>query len=136
MGKDNYYNNSEYLGWHHKGYGIGNPLVTSIIYNEDHSIHFKNNRISAWHIGVSGDITSEFQYRLLLTHTNNWGTYAVPFNEKKNQFYSLLEISYTPQHLTSLELALATAYDNGNLLGNNTGVMVTAKWSGVFKKIR
>lgn len=50
-GADNYYNNSQYAGWEHWGQGIGNPLVTSPIYNKDGNLAFESNRVKGFHIG-------------------------------------------------------------------------------------
>lgn len=129
-GKDNYYNHGTYTGWHHWGMAIGNPLLTSPIYNQDGRIEFKNNRIKAHHFGFSGQPTAEIDYRLLLTHSRNWGTYADPFYEIKKNISMLAEVNYAPQKLRGWKFSASFAFDHGDLLGNNTGGMVSVRKTG------
>ena len=62
-GADDYYNNGWYPGWTHWGMSIGNPLITSPIYNKNGNLAFQYNRVKAIHLGWSGNITSEWIYR-------------------------------------------------------------------------
>ena len=74
--RDNYYNHNIYTGWQHWGQAIGNSLLTSPIYNQDGSIEFKNNRILAHHVGFSGQPVQDINYKVLVSHSRNWGTYG------------------------------------------------------------
>lgn len=124
-GKDNYYNHNIYAGWQHWGMAIGNPLITSPIYNEDGKIMFHNNRVKAWHIGLCGDPTPELHWRLFLTFTQNWGRYAIPFKDKLDQQYYMAEIGYKPNKLKGWSGKLAFGLDHGDLLGNSFGTQLT-----------
>lgn len=131
-GKDNYYNHSIYSGWQHWGQAIGNPLLTSPIYNgKDHiynekgRIHFFNNRVKAWHIGLSGDPTTELHWRLLMTFSQNWGTYNYPFKDVQNQQYYMAEIGWKPQTLKGWSGKIAFGLDHGDLIGNSFGAQLT-----------
>lgn len=132
-GSDNYYNNYVYNGWQHWGMSMGHPLLTGPIYNKNGNITFVNNRVSAHHFGFSGNPGKEWKYRVLLTHSLNWGTYSSPFDDCKKQFSSLLEITYSPHQLKGWSFSLSGAMDRGNLLGNNTGGMLVVRKEGIIK---
>ena len=120
-GRDNYYYHLLYTGWQHWGMALGHPLITSPIYNENNVINFHNNRIMAWHFGLNGQPTDEFAYRVLLTFTENWGTYITPFDDVLKQNSYLFEVSYQPKRFIGWSATLALAYDDGEVLGNSFG---------------
>lgn len=124
-GRDNYYNNNMYEGWQHWGMGLGNPLLTSPLYNKNGNVYFYNNRVKAWHIGLSGDPTKDLHWRFLLSLTENWGTYDFPFAKKKLQQYCMAEITYSPLWLKGWEGKLALGYDHGDVIGNSFGGQIT-----------
>jgi len=124
---DNYYNNGVYTGWQHWGMGLGNPLITSPIYNTNGSIYFYNNRIKAHHIGIKGNATREISYRLMLSLTRNWGTYSQPFAAMERQTYALAELVYTPLKIRGWRFTLSYGTDQGNITGNNHGYMITIR---------
>ena len=126
-GRDNYYNHGIYSGWQHWGMGIGHPLLISPVYNDDHTITFYNNRLKAWHIGLSGDPTPQLHWRLMLTFTENWGTYDTPYSDKRNQQHYLAEMGWTPGFLKGWSGKLALGYDHGSVLGNSFGTRVTIR---------
>ena len=140
-GRDNYYNHSLYTGNQHWGMTMGNPLLTSPIYNKKGTlysyakvykkgdIYFYNNRVKAWHLGISGEPTSEIGYRALLTFSRNWGTYDQPFDDVLRQNYYMFEVSYSPDKLKGWYAAVACAYDDGSLLGNSFGGQFTLRKS-------
>lgn len=132
--RDSYYNHGFYTGWQHWGMGIGNPLFTSPAYNTNGIIQFTNNRIIAHHLGISGKPLSQLQYRVLLSHSDNWGTYGVPFKEVKKNTSALVELTYSPAKLTGWSLTASGATDRGSLLGNNTGAMLTIRKTGLLTK--
>lgn len=124
-GRDDYYNHGVFDGWQHWGMVIGNPLLTSPIYNANHHVYVHNNRVKAWHIGLSGDPTDEIHWRLLLSFTENWGTYLYPFMDKKLQQYCMGEVSYSPRFLKGWSGKLALGYDHGGVIGNSFGGQLT-----------
>lgn len=131
---DNYYNHSIYTGWQHWGMGIGNPLLISPIYNKDGSIAFKGNRVKAHHFGISGHPSQEIDYRVLVSYSRNWGTYSDPFEEIEKNVSTLFELSYTPRWLDNWTLTGSLAFDRGDLIGNNSGGMITIRKTGVFAR--
>lgn len=132
--RDNYYNHGIYPGWQHWGQAIGNPLLTSPIYNEDGSIVFKNNRVVAHHVGLSGQSTPELRYRILFSHSRNWGTYGDPYVDVKKNTSALAEIKYSPAKLKGWQFSGSLGMDQGDLLGHSVGGMITVCKSGLLTK--
>lgn len=133
-GGDDYYNNWLYLSWAHYGMAIGNPLFMSPIYNKDGSMMFQSTRMTARHIGISGDPTSEWSYRVLMSYTRNWGRYNHLFTTTSGAYPSvktdtstLFELTFSPHKLSGWSFVASAATDRGDMLGNNTGVMLTVR---------
>ena len=129
-GRDNYYNHLNYAGWEHYGFSIGSPFITSPLYNaalenRPNRLRFYNNRVKAWHIGLTGDPSDEWHWRFLTSFTRNWGTYDFPLSDCYNQTYLLTEATYRPRWAKGWRGTLGFAFDHGDLIGNSTGVQVT-----------
>lgn len=129
---DDYYNHYIYTGWHHWGMAVGNPMLTSPIYNKDGKIIFKNNRVQGHHIGISGQPSRETDYRILLSHSRNWGTYDNPFYEIEKNTSVLFELGYRPAKLPGWKFSASFAFDRGDLIGNNTGGMISVRKTGTL----
>lgn len=127
---DDYYNHYIYGAWQYWGMGMGNALLPGPLYNENHSISFRSNRVKSQHIGLEGNPFSEWSYRLLLSYTRHWGTYYYPLDKVQKQFNSLLECTYTPQKFKGWSASVSLGLDRGNYLGNNTGAMLSIKKTG------
>jgi len=133
-GNDDYYNDYCYIsGWSYFGRSIGNALLTSSEYNDNHALGFENNRIKAIHLGLEGKITSEFSYRTLFTGMYGWGTSYMPFAERKNNFSALIECNYQPAKPESWQIGLQASFDAGNLYGNNFGCSLKISKSGIIR---
>ena len=129
---DNNYNNKLYNGWFNYGMIIGTPLVTSPIYNSSHRIRSENNRVEAFHLGIEGQPFRSIGYRVLLTKSNNWGSYDLPFLQIKENLSGLFELSYTPAKLKGWSATASFAFDNGDLYSDNSGAMLTVRKSGII----
>lgn len=127
---DNYYNHYIYGAWQYWGMGMGNALLPGPLYNKNHTITFKSNRVRSQHIGLEGTPFPEWNYRLMLSYTRHWGTYGNPLDKKRKQFNSLFEWTYTPQKLKGWSGSVSLGLDRGNYLGNSTGVMLSIKKTG------
>jgi hypothetical protein len=112
---------------------IGTPLCTSPIYNTNQSLGIYNTRVEAFHVGVEGELLSWIDYRILLTHSNNWGTYGKPFKDIKNDTSGLVEFTFRPNIPGNWSITTSFAFDKGNLLGNNYGGLLTIKRTGIYK---
>lgn len=126
-GRDNYYHHNIYSGWQHWGMAIGNPLLTSPVYNSDNELTFKNNRIQAWHFGLDGDPTHEIHWRALATFTRNWGTYATPYLEVISEQHFMAEATYKPAKLAGWSSTLSLGLSNGDIVGNTFGAQFTVR---------
>ena len=123
-GGDDYYNSVDYISLSNYGLVLGNPFIISPIYSRGKTLWIRNNRISAFHGGISGYVSSELQYRALCSYSRNWGTYSNPSISIKDQFSCLAEVNYTPQKFVGWSFSLAVANDNSDLVGDNTGIRI------------
>ena len=128
-GTDDYYNHNLYSGWQHWGMGVGNPLITSPVYNSNHQLRFRNNRVKAWHLGVQGNPSEQLSWRALATLTQNWGTYVEPLDDIVNTQHYLLEAAYVPAFMPKLKVTLAASLDHGKILGNSFGAQCTFRYT-------
>lgn len=126
-GRDNYYNHNIYTGWQHWGMGLGHPLLTAPAYNDNHTLCFRNNRVKAWHLALTGNPSTQLRWRLLLTLTQNWGTYDEPFRERLRQQYYLAEIDWHPRFAQGWSGTLGLGLDHGDVLGNSFGAQLTLR---------
>lgn len=133
-GMDDYYNHSVYTGWQHWGQVIGNPLYRSPIYNEDGKILVYDNRFVAYHLGIDGQPSSRFGYRLLGTYQKGWGTYDQPFTKMHHNVSFLTEGNYRFNHGWLVKAGYAMDFGSNQMLGHNAGFQLTVSKHGVFKK--
>lgn len=124
-GRDNYYNHNLYSGYQHWGQTMGNPLLTSPIYNSDNSLTFCNNRIKGWHFGLMGDPASWLHWRILASFTKNWGTYDDPYDGAYKQNAFLLEATIYPYSWNGWQAKCSFGIDKGKVIGNNIGGQLT-----------
>lgn len=121
-GRDDYYNNNFYTGWEHWGMTNGNPLITSPIYNSNGSLRIQNNRVQAFHLGISNIFNNSFEGRYLFTYSQNYGRHANPFTSIQDSKSMLGEFSYTPLRLNGWKFTISGALDIGMMYGNNQAI--------------
>ncbi len=127
-GMDNYYNNAIAPGWQHWGQTLGNPLYLSPIYNEDRQLQFQCNRFVAWHIGIAGQPCKNLHYRLRASWQEGLGTYDRPYCNPKRNVSLGFETNYNASQLCKgLSIGAAFGFDRGELMGDNTGGMLTLR---------
>lgn len=124
--RDNYYNHIIYSGWQNYGMAMGSPLLTSPIYNKLHTLHFQNNRVQAWHFGLSGAPSKEISWRTMFTWTKNWGTYCSGWDPTIETHF-LGEINYMPRWAETWSGTIATSYSHGSIIGNTEGIQLTIR---------
>lgn len=129
-GGDNYYNHD--YNWQHWGMGIGHPFLPGPIYNADGTNMFRSNRVKAHHIGIGGNPSDEWSYRLLLSYMKHWGTYKVPLDRMMRQGSTLAEVMYKPKKYAGWNFSLALGYDKGSYIGDSMGCMVTITKTGLL----
>lgn len=122
-GNDNYFNHGEYGSMTYYGYVLGNPFLISPIYNGNNkSITILNNKIIAYHLGISGFISNEIQHRILLSYSRSYGNIHIKNRPPYTQFSSLAEVIYQPLKLQDWTFTGAIAYDNAkHMVGKNFG---------------
>lgn len=129
-GSDNYFTNSIYSnGWNYWYRTIGNPFITSPIYNANGNTATCNNRVRAHYIGLKGDIYG-YRYRVVCSHADNFGTYRQPLFSYNTAI--LLECSKHFARMWGLDMSLSVAADFGNQFGNQVGAMLTIKKNGIL----
>lgn len=124
-GINNYYNHNIYNGYQHWGMSMGSPFITSPIYNDDHAFTFRNNRVGAWHVGLSGEPCDEVSWRVLMSFTRNWGTYYRPLRNVLTQNSFLVEADYHPHWSKGVAARIGLGIDDGNLIGTRFGGQLT-----------
>ena len=118
-GRDTYYHNSAYPhGWSYFGSIIGNPYI-----------QVNNSRVRAHFVGLGGDIYG-YNYRLMASHVNNYGTYQQPSYSTSTAL--MLEVSKYIEKAWGLEFSVALAGDIGTQYGNQFGAMLTIRKRGLI----
>ena len=120
-GADDYYNNSWYPGWVHWGMAMGNPLLTSPVYNKDGDMCFKHTRVKAIHLGWLGDLAPEWRYVAKLTFSQTWGTPYKPTVDILENFSAYASFCYQPERLKGWRFDASVALDMGQIYGDNFG---------------
>lgn len=132
--RDEYYNNHIYGSWQMGGFVMGNPLLLSPIYNNyfGHAGNLSpwHNRVRVHHIGLMGNPSEEWSWRMMYTHQLSLGTYMNPVDEPRSANYILLETTYSPKWCHGLSFAASYGHNDGNLLGNSNGAMLTVRFGG------
>ncbi len=129
-GNDNYFNNYIYRsGWSHYGMTIGNPFITSPIYNEKGD-HFRNNKVLMQHYGFEGNIYKELYYQFLFSFHSNFGTNGTPFDPPKDFLSTALKLRFPVHLLTGLHVTTAFGMDTGHMYGYNYGFMIKLSKTG------
>lgn len=114
-GKDNYYNHTFYGSYSHYGMAVGTALLASPVYNADGRTEFSDNRVKAWHLGVSGEITDRVSYLVKGSYREGWGTYDVPLPAKHHSFDAMLKGTYSRGPWL---FGASYAFDKGNIYGD------------------
>ena len=131
-GKDNYGNNYEYKsGWTFHGRSAGNPLffpcgtLDGTLTRNEVCGGIENNRLRAFHLGLSGKMWRKAPYRLMLTLSRNCGTYNDPLGPLW-QFSSGFQVRIPlPLHLSLVPGIYA---DCGNFLPRNVGATLGIRY--------
>lgn len=126
-GADNYYNNFYYNGYSYYGLSLGSALLKSPYYNEDKFLNYVDNRASAWHLGINGDISRTFTYLAKISYREGYGTPFIPLPQKHHSFDSILQIDYNQEHW---QFSASCALTQGNVYGDSFGFGLKIKYYG------
>lgn len=131
-GSDDYYNNFRYNSFMNLGMSQGTPFIRSTIYNLDGYQQVLDNRIRGFHLGVSGRIYKPLKYRLLFSYRKSWGTYSSPRTSLAENTSLMIEGIYDFRQVKGLTVKGQVAFDKGDLLGDNFGVLLSISYKGLF----
>lgn len=133
-GNDSYYENYLYRsGWTYYSRTIGNPLLTSPIYNANGSISIQNSRVQAHHFGLEGDVAG-YEYKIMTTISKNYGRYSAPYSPMKPNTSFYLNIQKDLPTFYNIHVDLTAGVDRGNMYGNNLGFMFRVSKTGNILK--
>lgn len=128
QGKVNYFNNMQYIdGWQYFGRTIGTPFLTpQTEVNPSLPVGYviANNRVSLWHVGLSGRVGGRLNWLAKLSFSQNLGTYDIPYPVGTHQFSALLTLN-GPLKLPGLKNCQFTAsagLDAGKLFRPSNGL--------------
>ena len=149
FGMDSYFTNGEYKsGWTHFGRMIGAPLFFTST-NSSGITSIRNNRYKAIHFGLSGKLFRKAPYRLMLTFSDNYGSYGSPYIspssarsgwnwwepntiDKGLKQFSAAFTGYVPfafgRH-HQLDVVYGLYADSGELLPKNFGTTIGVRYS-------
>jgi len=146
-GEDNYFNHGVYQnGWTSHNMIIGTPFITSPrfnheIFNPDEPTNYDhrlfNSRVSVHHAGFMGYFTEYMSYKIVGSYSRNkglhnhsadlWRPEVYKINKAREQWSWRGDLSYYWQQ-PGLETTLSLALDQGEMYGDNFGVMVGVKY--------
>ncbi len=137
-GRVDYFNNAQFNdGWRYFGRTIGNPLLTANG-ETDPSLPQRaaiaNNRVSAFHMGLTGQLLSTVDLTAKLTLSRNAGTYVVPYLTIPTQFSGLLMAAVPLDLLGGIVLNGSLAVDMGGLLPSSVGAYLGLRKTGVLRR--
>lgn len=133
-GREIYYNNFLYRsGWTYAGRILGTPLALTDgdapnIANPDDGFPVANNIIVANHLGIAGHLHARWQYRLLLTYSQNHGMLFNP-QPRLDQVTTLVEVTGRPLPQRPLRVTLGTAFDGGAVFPERLGLHLGLAWT-------
>lgn len=163
-GEDNYFNNIEYRsGWTHGARIIGNPFFLPLgtldgSFNPDSEkfreavaqgagkslVAIENNRVMVHHLGISGTLFRMIPYKLMLTHSLNYGIYhselytgfdmwrkdwSEQWRQKpKVQFSGAFQCE-VPLFRNKFFIVPAICWDRGQVLGNRVGATLGLRYN-------
>ena len=93
----------------------------------------RDNRFVAYHLGVDGQASERFGYRLLGTFQKGLGTYWEPFNKMHHNISFLVEGNYRFNHGWKVKGVYGMDFGSEEMLGHNAGFQLTISKSGMFK---
>lgn len=133
---DSYYSHHVYGAWQHAGYCMGNPLLLSPLYNDNHRLTPMHTRIKAHHVGATGQPCDELKWRMMYTHEVSRGTYASPTQDPMYGNYYLAEATYMPHCIPGFSVTASYGRNSGELLGKTNAGMLTVSYSGIFNSTK
>lgn len=131
-GSDSYYRNGVYSGgWNNYLHTIGNPYLTSPLYNADGTPYSLNTRVRVHRVGVRGHIYG-FRYSLIASYARNYGNSQYQVRPLSHNTALLLDVHRLVPQAWNLNFGLRLAADIGDQFGNTFGAQLTVTKEGVL----
>ncbi|WP_080237821.1 capsule assembly Wzi family protein [Spirosoma rigui] len=136
-GRDNYFNHSQFVdGWTYFGRTIGTPFLTPQLEVKsslpDYGVGIANNRVSAYHLGVSALLLNKIDLSTRLSISQNAGTYARPYVPIPQQFSGIVTASVPLNWLGGVAINGSVALDAGGLLPRSVGGYLGIRKTGLL----
>ena len=142
-GLDDYFNHSPYRsGWTYYGRTIGDPLIspkgthdatwTGKVPASAPVLGVENNRIKAHHLSLSGRAFHRLPYKLMLTYTQNYGTYDLPYLGQSQKGQPWGTVKETPLHQISAALLAELPFASVGLLPSQSPIRQLTLTYGLF----
>jgi len=135
-GRDDYFNNSQFIdGWTYFGRTIGTPFLTpqqEVSSALPPRYGIANNRVSAFHFGLSALVADRVDVTARLSYSLNAGTYPIPYLNIPRQFSGLLTAAVPIGLFGGTTLNGSLAVDVGKLLPNSVGGYISLRKTGVL----
>lgn len=129
-GADDYYNNYQYNGYTHHGMGIGTPFLPPTLYNLDGYMQYVDTRLRGFHIGISGSVLTNLDYRLLGGYKEAFGSGYEPRKSPVHNTSLLVETTWRVSQVPGLMLNAQIGIDRGNIYGNQCGALIGIVYNG------
>ncbi len=135
-GRDNYFNHAQFRdGWSYQHKTIGTPFITPAM-NANGTYPYgtftRNNRVHAFHIGLSGTLlrnsvallSGPVTYQGKFSLSRNFGSYPEPYPSPIYQFSGWVSAVAPLRLVSGLALTTSLAYDQGGLYPTTLGIYV------------
>ncbi|MDO4496967.1 MAG: capsule assembly Wzi family protein [Bacteroidales bacterium] len=126
-GNSNFYHDQHMGAWTHYGMILGNPLLSSPLYNTDSYPDMASNMLRAYHLAFEGNIGQKWNYAVKAQHTDSWGTPFAPFGEIRGTTSVAVEAACKVNNHWKVEGAFGM--DKGSLYGDNTGFHLNIQYT-------
>lgn len=137
-GRDNYFNHSQYQdGWSRNGLVLGTPFISPTTDSRSTLPPYgftNNNRVSLWHVGLSGQAYNRVWFQIKASYSRNLGTYEVPFPAAVQQFSSLLNLSVPVGYSRRTTATASLGVDVGDLYDSSVGFYAGVRYQGRTRK--
>lgn len=139
-GRDNYFNHQQYAGgWSYEGQTIGTPFIppgNTTLRSQGVDRFTNNNRVQAYHFGLSGQLGPVVTFQTKLSYSRNYGTYSSPITPDARQFSGGLWVGTPLSARHGLNLTASVAIDKGGLYPDNVGGSLSIRKTWVHDRDR
>lgn len=139
-GRDNYFNHQQYAdGWSYRGQTIGTPFIppaSTTLYPQGTDRFTNNNRVQAYHLGLSGQLGAVVTFQTRLSYSQNYGTYSSPITPDASQLSGGLWVGVPLSARHGLNLTASLAVDKGSLYPENVGGSLSIRKTWVHDRDR